>query len=454
MKLEEWKKRNSQARRYAHFDEKVCLKNVWSYISNPEKIASHSFLPFIHYTAKIIKFNKNYGKKTKCREIYYSAHIDRYIFQYYGYLLNEIYNERAEFLGINNVAIAYRNNLHKSNIHFAKEAFNFIRSQNQCFIMVGDFTDFFDSLNHSYLKARLCDLLNVDSLTKDYYAVYKNITKYAYWELSSLLELNNLTHTRPDLKRLNEQRRVIEPKTYKVHRKEKIISNTKNFGIPQGSSISAVLSNIYMLTFDKTITDYVNQKNGLYLRYSDDFIFIIPENKASGNKQHFNYFMTEIKKVDNLILQPEKTQCFFFLNENLQNCNALYMPEIENAKDFLNYLGFTFDGKSVKLRDKTISKYYYRMYRKIRGINNRNIKMKGSIRQTSLHKLYSSFSIKGTYGKDEKTHKPKGNFLSYVNRSSAIFNNDPNIKNVTRRHMQKIRKRLNTNKDSNLQSNT
>ena len=30
-----------------------------------------------------------------------------------------------------------------------------------CYIVVGDFKNFFDSLDHNYLKERLCDLLDV-----------------------------------------------------------------------------------------------------------------------------------------------------------------------------------------------------------------------------------------------------------------------------------------------------
>ncbi|OAB33137.1 hypothetical protein PMSD_15605 [Paenibacillus macquariensis subsp. defensor] len=53
--------------------------------------------------------------------------------------------------------------------------------------------------------------------------------------------------------------------------------HSDNFGVPQGSAISAVLSNIYMLDFDKIVNDNVTEKNGLYMRYSDDFIVILPK---------------------------------------------------------------------------------------------------------------------------------------------------------------------------------
>ena len=102
MDLYEWKVKNATARKYAHFDEKVSLDKVWNYISNPDNIMKHGFYPFIHYEKKFNKFTKKDGMgyiKEKSRHLCYSAHIDRYIYSYYGYLLNQKYNiTEADFL--------------------------------------------------------------------------------------------------------------------------------------------------------------------------------------------------------------------------------------------------------------------------------------------------------------------------------------------------------------------
>lgn len=116
MELREWKEKNKHRRNYAHFDSKISLNRVWSYISNPEKVAKHGFYPFIHYTIIFHKFNKRKGKLKKYREIYYSGHRDRYIYQYYGFKLNQLYNARVKLDNTDGVAIAYRNNMHKNNI--------------------------------------------------------------------------------------------------------------------------------------------------------------------------------------------------------------------------------------------------------------------------------------------------------------------------------------------------
>ena len=96
MDLYEWKTKNANARKYAHFDEKVSLDKVWDYISDPTNIAKHGFYPFIHYEKKFNKFTRKDGRgyiKEKSRHLCYSAHIDRYIYSYYGYLLNQKYNK-------------------------------------------------------------------------------------------------------------------------------------------------------------------------------------------------------------------------------------------------------------------------------------------------------------------------------------------------------------------------
>lgn len=69
-------------------------------------------------------------------------------------------------------------------------------------MIIGDFTHFFDMLQHNYLKERLCDVLGVDRLEDDYYSVFKNITKYSLWELTDLLELNSMNDTEDDINSL------------------------------------------------------------------------------------------------------------------------------------------------------------------------------------------------------------------------------------------------------------
>lgn len=193
MEIQEWINKNSNIKGYAHFDTRISLKEVFNEVTDSNFIIKHAFMPFIHYSLTFHKFSKLNGRKDKIRQLYYSAHYDRCIYQYYSYLLNERYNEKASLLNINNVAIAYRTNLQKNNIHFAKEAFDFIKQQEHCFIIVGDFKDFFDTLEHNYLKQKLCELLEVEVLPNDYYKVFKSITNVRYsWGISGILNQNSV----------------------------------------------------------------------------------------------------------------------------------------------------------------------------------------------------------------------------------------------------------------------
>lgn len=433
MDIAEWKLKNNSIKKYAHFDYRVSLSQVWEYISDPKIITVHGFYPFIHYTIKHIKYNKDKGKTTKPREISYSAHIDRCIFQLYSYKLNLLYNERVKIDNINNSAIAYRDNLGKCNIHFAKEAIDFIRKTDNCNIIIGDFTNFFDNLDHTYLKQMLCNLMNVKSLPNDYYAIYKNITKYSKWDLEDLLKLNGLLNNKKDIKILNKQKTVLSSYLFKKNKKDYIVPNNNPYGIPQGSAISAALSNIYMLEFDKRINDYVSSFGGMYLRYSDDFIIIFPQCEVNF-KDQFKEIMLIINSIPNLQLQQQKTQIYRYNHENMYNCNRDFLNDVENGKNSLNYLGFNFDGKTVTIRSKTISKYYYRMYRKLKTINKNNGHTKKG-NKISSKKLYIKYSEKGA-------DDGKGNFLTYVKRAEKIFGNNESIKRDTKNHMKKIKDKL------------
>lgn len=72
--------------------------------------------------------------------------MDRCIYQYYSAILNENYNKYLDKENIAMVPVAYRTNLKKSNIQIAQEAFDFIRKTQGAYILIGDFTGFFDCL--------------------------------------------------------------------------------------------------------------------------------------------------------------------------------------------------------------------------------------------------------------------------------------------------------------------
>ena len=434
MNLQEWKSKNKLARNYAHFDKKISLDIAWNYISNPEKVASHGFYPFIYYTKEFTRYSKDKGRVPKERNLCYSAHIDRYIFQYYGYQLNEQYNRRVMKDGTNDAVIAYRNNLGKNNIHFAKQAVDFIREQESCYIVVGDFEKFFDNLQHSYLKKMLSDLLEVQSLPPDYYAVYKNITKYSIWDMKSILELNQLPNTSNGVKELNKLEQALLLEQFKRHKKQNVKKNPNNFGIPQGSAISAVLSNIYMLKFDKLMNDYISEKKGLYMRYSDDFIIILPTPTEKDFRNQLDHIMCITNLIPNINIHRDKTDIFEYKDQSLINCNEFFLDGKKQGKNLLNYLGFTFDGRIVTIRDQTISKYHYKMYRKLKTIvkNNGYTKQKKRI---SCKNIYTKYSIKGA-------NVGRGNFITYVQRAEKIFGVDEAIHRGTKNHMQKIRKEL------------
>lgn len=410
-------------RSYAHFDVRTDLSKMSDYVLNPSKISRHSFYPFIHYTKRSVKYSNRDGKEEKKREIYYAAHADRCIFQFYSYLINDKYNEYVLEHGINSVAVAYRNNLGESNITSSKRAYDFIKSNGDCYVIIGDFTGFFDCLDHKYLKQQLQVVLDVDRLPDDFYAIFKNITKYSSVERTKLLELNHLGSKKKDIRALNKKDVVIDKLTYK-NNKNIISKNTEGKGIPQGSPISAVLSNVYMVELDQMINDYVNDINGMYIRYSDDFIVVIP-NKFN-DYQPIHKILSYISEVPNLVLKRQKTQIFSVKNNIVTNIGKDVLDEANSYKNTIDFLGFSFDGGHVRMRSKTVGKYYYRMYRRAKTV----VRNQGR----GMKKLYSKYSYKGA--------NENQNFFTYVNNAVKIYGKNELIGIDFKHHMQKIRKGL------------
>lgn len=372
-------KHHNDTKPYAHFDLRVSLSmpSIRKYVMDRTKIVTHSFYPFIHFEKK----NSRYGKKgpKKPRELYYCSHLDRCVYQRYAFLLNYQYNIWACENNIDDVAIAYRDNLGKNNIDFAKDAFDAIRSFPQCFILVGDFTNFFDNLEHQYLKKMMCEVLGVERLPQDYFSVFKNITRFSSWDWKDIVKAagENIAE-RGVRKKINSKETLLTKEQFQKNKKD-IKKNISGVGVPQGSPVSAVLSNIYMIKFDKDIKRYVTSKGGIYMRYSDDFIIVLPYERDAEIADFTSYIFSYVESMKGLIdLQKEKTSCYTYKDE------VIYEGDQPSS---INYLGFLFDGKSIRIRPRAITKYYYRMRRKAHTIGRSNwISSKG--RHISAKELY------------------------------------------------------------------
>ena len=407
---------------YAHFDKRVSLEmgSVRDYCMDEAKVAAHGFYPFIHFEKK----NSRYGRKgpKKPRELYYCSHMDRCIYQRYAFLLNYLYNIKAKEEGIDQVATAYRNNLGKNNIDFAKEVFDAIQRMQRCLVIVGDFTDFFNKLEHRYLKQRLCELLRVERLPKDYFAVFQNITRFASWDWEDIVKAAGESINKKGIKKKLNQKETILTKQQFLDNKKYIRKNTSGVGIPQGSPISAVLANVYMMRFDRTIQEYVSRHSGIYRRYSDDFLIAIPICGEDEAKRHIGHIFSCIHEMDGLIeLQREKTSLYLFEQGQIRA-----YPSKDPA--FIDYLGFWFDGENIRIRPRSITKYYYRMRRKARTIG-RSSGMSLYGRHIISRNLYQIYS-----------HSNKNRtFIDYAKTARQMMNlHDPETDAVIKRHKQKI----------------
>lgn len=413
-------KHHNDTKPYAHFDLRVSLSmpSIRKYVMDRTKIVTHSFYPFIHFEKK----NSRYGKKEpkKPRELYYCSHLDRCVYQRYAFLLNYQYNIGACENNIDDVAIAYRDSLGKNNIDFAKDAFDAIRSFPQCFILVGDFTNFFDNLEHQYLKKMMCEVLSVERLPQDYFSVFRNITRFSSWDWKDIVKAagENIAE-RGIRKKINSKDTVLNKEQFQESKKD-IKKNVSGVGVPQGSPISAVLSNIYMIEFDKDIKRYVASKGGIYMRYSDDFIIVLPYERDTEIVDFTSYIFSYVESMKGLVdLQKEKTSCYTYKDE------VIYEGDQPSS---INYLGFLFDGKNIRIRPRAITKYYYRMRRKANTIGRSNwTSSKG--RHISAKELYSIYSRN-----DEKQ-----TFIDYAKKAKRILKlNDQEADALIKHHKRKI----------------
>lgn len=482
------------------------LKWIEGYVTNPQNISKHSFLPFIHRTSKVRKYRKQYstvdgklidsiveGKKInrhngiKTREIYYASHLDSLVYSYYAESLSQKYEKKLMQNNLEDVVNAYRSipvnrtnpdSSNKCNIDFANDIFKYILSYDseEFVVITFDIKSFFDNLNHRLLREAWMDVLDVERLSPDHFNVFKNITRFSYVDIVDLFEEFKdqifiqkrskagqlLPVKRGEISELkfmrNQEAIAFCTKEEFLKRKNRLLKNYKrkkhddkikdrDFGIPQGSPISSVLANIYLLKFDKKINEFISERGGIYNRYSDDMIIVCPKPLKESIIELMN---SSIQDDCKLFIQESKTQIFHFKKDNNRLiCGQEFNSEINWNKNLI-YLGFEFDGEVVLLKSGSLSGYYRKMKRTIvRAKKQSQKRFNKNSGEIFKHRILKRFSYKGAKrrrkwlwddrlrGFIKSEHYDWGNFLSYAYKAANIMISNK-IKAQTKKHWNKL----------------
>lgn len=427
---EEWLKRENKLlksrRKYIHFDIKISPHNSITNISNPTFIKTRAFWPFIESGIVFSRYKKDKESgsrhiEPKERKICYASHLDSQIYSYYNFLLTQKYEQRLTENALLDSVIAYRSIDKKCNIHFAYDIFESIKNYQEIVALTFDIENFFDTLDHQLLLKQWKSILAFEYLPIDHYKVFKSLTKFSSVKLEDLNKIFNL-----DQKLKINYRKICSSFEFreKVRNTGLIVTNSSNKGIPQGSPLSGLLSNIYMLDFDILMNSKVNDLNGLYRRYSDDLLFLIPPSNKDEMKQFVLEAITSLCKLE---INLSKTDVTMF---NKLADNSIIATNELNKPSLLQYLGFNFDGKNILIRSSSISRFYRNMKKRInRSVwQTKNSKFnKSKVFKRKLYRLYS--------------HLGKRNFISYAFRASNIQNSDK-IKKQVSKHWNFINQKL------------
>jgi len=393
-------------RRYIHFDPPIGCDKATTIVTDSKKVASHSFYPLIsyHVTTKKLKRDEATGKlvpKIKQRPISYAAHVDSHIYSYYTCVLSDLYEKALLENNISECVLAFRS-LGKSNIEFAFDAFNEIRSKKNCAAVALDISGFFDNLDHELLKRSWASVLEEDILPEDHYSIFKSLTHFSTVDKEKLylalgISINNPKKDRYRLCSSKEFREV-------VRKSGLITKHNIQKGIPQGTPISALLSNIYMIDFDIWANQEMKKVGGQYFRYCDDMLFIVPRNQKNRIAGEIR---EGIKKL-RIDINPDKTEI-----RDFRLINGLI-----TADKPLQYLGFTFDGQRILIRSAALARYSEKMKRGIKLA-------KSTMRKRNKLKSARGEEQRPLFRKqiyDRYSHLGKRNFIRYGLRSAEIMN--------------------------------
>ena len=369
-------------RSYPHLDGKLHYPRIghdvtqaaWleTIVTMDDKLAGHGFLPFIRNDKRQRKFKEpphdyEYSSARggrdqrrfphiKSRPIMYASHRDACIFSFYAHALQSSYEQKLTELGLQNNVIAYRSIDGKNNVDFAKEAFDEMHKRDEYDCIMLDVKSFFDTLAHPLLSKRWEGMLDGGFTDNpDHRLIFSRITEYRYLNFNEAVRQLKF-NKRSYLIKEEGCLKLCSQKDYNSYLKKMVATNRTGIGIPQGSPISGVLANLYLLDFDTVMRNLVvSQHGGVYQRYSDDIFILCPMGRAKEIYDELQRLLAQ----EQLALGIGKTEAFRKKQgeTKLQNVTTEIESKGNSGRDEAQYLGFHFDGQTISFRPSTLSKH-------------------------------------------------------------------------------------------------
>lgn len=413
--FEQERSRNHQSkefigdRAYRHLDARIprtMLESNEAFklidtLTSPAKLQKHSFYPFLRKDKKVRRFTREYGADgtsrvkidQKIRPIMYASHKDACIYGFYAYMLKEKYDKLIDNTALDKSIIAYRriprddnSGRNKSNVDFSNDVYTAIKEKDECAVLCVDIKGFFDNMRHDNIRNTWSEVLGEDDLPVGHSIVYKNVTNYRYAFINEVLSKMGegwIVKGRFRYSRTAKRRGMIgNPKLY-----NKLINNTliihKNRsirGIPQGSPISDIIANMYLLNFDREMINFLNSKGrgNLYKRYSDDILIVCAQKDVTAVYQRIQQLMNH-DSID-LNLSNKKTELFYVNVKSgiLKDETALVEPGYIKNKKAIQYLGFEFDLSDLNIRSGTVASHYRKVAKlaKAKTVDNPKVDVK------------------------------------------------------------------------------
>ncbi|WP_231427689.1 reverse transcriptase domain-containing protein [Pedobacter sp. Leaf250] len=449
--------RENKPKTYKHFDHifDFAEKNqlIQHLVSDPKllRVAKHSFVPLLKILTKTPRYKYDeedgvYDLETKIRPISFASHFDSYLYGFYAYALNKKYQDYIKRKGFDSSILAYRSDLNGDcNIQFAKRAFDsvsmMVGKYGKCTAIALDITGYFDNIDHTELKDKWASVISLKELPADQYKIFRSLTNYSYINKSSLLK-----HFKIDLKKEEDVRTLLNVipstlagKTYndkfELLRKRQLVvrnkpktdahGNKSYRGIPQGSPMSSVLSNIYLVNFDEWLHNRGRYMDFQYMRYCDDLLIICRSEHA---QDLIEQVIEEISVRYKLTIQKKKTEIVEFRPNSKGKvrsfdigAKAVIKPGSDEQRLYKNlqYLGFEFNGSNTYIRPGSLSRYFR--------------KVKGRVLKTMMM-AYGKKSVKAVISKkqlyERYSHSGERNFITYA--MNAAKNSYKNASGVER----------------------